>query len=181
MYQVNEGLMDFFSLGPHDLGFRLIYDVAHNIVKLETHTVDGKDRRLAVHRKGATRAFPPGHPEVPSRYRTHGQPVIIPGDMGTSSYLLSGTDKGMSETFGSTCHGAGRVLSRKAAIRAARGRSISSELEGQGIYARAAGKTSLMEEMPEAYKDVSQVVKVVHKAGIASKVARLKPLCVVKG
>jgi tRNA-splicing ligase RtcB len=181
MHWVNEGMMDFFSMGPHDLGFRLVYDVAHNIVKVETHPVGGKEHKLAVHRKGATRAFPPGHPEVPSRYRAYGQPVIIPGDMGTSSYLLRGTETGMSETFGSTCHGAGRMLSRKAAIRAAKGRSINRELEDQGIYARASGKTSLMEEMPEAYKDVSQVVEVVHQAGIASKVARMKPLCVVKG
>jgi tRNA-splicing ligase RtcB len=181
MHWVNEGMMDFFSMGPHDLGFRLVYDVAHNIVKVETHPVGGKEHKLAVHRKGATRAFPPGHPEVPGRYRAYGQPVIIPGDMGTSSYLLRGTETGMSETFGSTCHGAGRMLSRKAAIRAAKGRSINRELEDQGIYARAAGKTSLMEEMPEAYKDVSQVVEVVHQAGIASKVARMKPLCVVKG
>ena len=178
---VREEFMDFFSLGPHDLGLRQVYDVAHNIVKVEYHTVEGRELKLAVHRKGATRAFPPGHPEVPDAYRAYGQPVIIPGDMGTCSYLLVGTETGMKETFGSTCHGAGRVLSRKAAIRLAKGRAIHRELEDQGIYARAAGRTSLMEEMPDAYKDVSQVVEVVQQAGIAAKVAKMRPLCVVKG
>ncbi len=181
MHWVSEAMMDFFGIGPADLRFRLIYDVAHNIVKVEKHIVDGKEKNLAIHRKGATRAFPPGHPEIPSAHLNYGQPVIIPGDMGTSSYLLRGTEHGMEETFGSSCHGAGRVLSRKAAIRAAKGRSINRELEDTGIFVRAAGKLSLAEEMPEAYKDVSQVVDVVDKAGIAAKVARMKPLCVVKG
>jgi tRNA-splicing ligase RtcB len=181
MHWVREILQDFLQIGPSDLAFRLVYDIAHNIVKLEKHEVDGNTRTLAVHRKGATRAFPPGHREVPERYRPYGQPVIIPGDMGTSSYLLKGTEEGMKETFGSSCHGAGRVLSRNAAIKAARGRTIRKELEDQGIFVRAAGKTSLMEEMPEAYKDVSAVVEVVHQAGIASKVAKMRPLCVIKG
>jgi tRNA-splicing ligase RtcB len=181
MHWVREAFYEFFRMGPADIGFRLLYDVAHNIVKLEEHEVGGKSRKLAVHRKGATRAFGPGHPEVPARYRPHGQPVIIPGDMGTSSYLLSGTETGMEETFGSSCHGAGRVLSRHAAIKAARGRAIHRELEDAGIYARAAGKMSLKEEMPEAYKDVSAVVDVVHNAGIARKVAKMRPLCVIKG
>ncbi len=181
MYWVRETLLDFLQIGPSDLAFSLLYDIAHNIVKLEKHEVDGKMRTLAVHRKGATRAFPPGHPEVPERYRPYGQPVIIPGDMGTSSYLLRGTAEGMKETFGSSCHGAGRVLSRNAAIKAAKGRAIRRELEDQGIFARSAGRTSLMEEMPDAYKDVSAVVEVVHRAGIASKVAKMRPLCVIKG
>jgi len=181
MQWVREALQDFLQIGPSDLAFKLLYDVAHNIVKLEKHEVDGETRTLAVHRKGATRAFPPGHREVPEDYRPYGQPVIIPGDMGTSSYLLRGTEEGMNETFGSSCHGAGRVLSRNAAIKAARGRVIRKELEDQGIYARAAGKTSLMEEMPDAYKDVSAVVEVVHRAGIARKVAKMRPLCVIKG
>ena len=181
MHQVRETLLGFFRIGPTDLGFRLVYDVAHNIVKLEEHEVDGEKLMLAVHRKGATRSFPPGHPDVPERYRPYGQPVIIPGDMGTSSYLLRGTEGGMKETFGSSCHGAGRVLSRRAAIRAARGRSIHRELEDTGVHVRAVGKMSLKEEMPEAYKDVSEVVDVVHKAGIAKKVARMRPLCVIKG
>jgi tRNA-splicing ligase RtcB len=181
MHGVRETLQEFFRMGPVDLGFRLLYDVAHNIVKKEQHEIGGKKRDLAVHRKGATRAFGPGHPEIPERYRPYGQPVIIPGDMGTSSYLLRGTEEGMRETFGSSCHGAGRVLSRHAAIKAARGRAINRELEDAGIYARAAGRMSLKEEMPEAYKDVSAVVDVVHNAGIAEKVARMRPLCVIKG
>jgi len=181
MHWVRESLQEFLQIAPSDLGFRLVYDIAHNIVKLEKHEIDGKTRNLAVHRKGATRAFPPGHSEVPESYRPFGQPVIIPGDMGTSSYLLRGTEQGMKETFGSSCHGAGRVLSRTAAIKAAKGRVIRQELEDQGIFARSAGKTSLMEEMPEAYKDVSAVVEVVHQAGIAAKVARMRPLCVIKG
>lgn len=181
MHWVREILEDFFQIGPSDLGFRLVYDIAHNIVKLEKHDVEGKTRNLAVHRKGATRAFPPGHREVPERYRPFGQPVIIPGDMGTSSYLLRGTEEGMRETFGSSCHGAGRVLSRNAAIKAAKGRAIRRELEDQGVFARSAGRTSLMEEMPEAYKDVSAVVDVVDRADIAKKVAKMRPLCVIKG
>jgi tRNA-splicing ligase RtcB len=181
MHWVREALQDFLQVGPSDLGFSLVYDIAHNIVKLEKHEVAGKTRALAVHRKGATRAFPPGHREIPERYRPFGQPVIIPGDMGTASYLLRGTEGGMKETFGSSCHGAGRVLSRSAAIKKAKGRAIRRELEDQGIYARSAGRTSLMEEMPEAYKDVSAVVEVVHQAGIARKVARMRPLCVIKG
>jgi tRNA-splicing ligase RtcB len=181
MHWTRESFMEFFQMGPSDLGFRLVYDVAHNIVKLENHEVGGKSLKLAVHRKGATRAFGPGHPELPDNYRPHGQPVIIPGDMGTASYLLKGTLEGMSQTFGSSCHGAGRVLSRKAAIRAAKGRAIHRELEDKGIFARASSKQSLAEEMPEAYKDVSAVVEVVHGAGIAEKVAKLSPLCVIKG
>ncbi len=181
MHWVREALEDFLQIGPSDLGFSLVYDIAHNIVKLEKHEVEGKTRTLAVHRKGATRAFPPGHREIPERYRPFGQPVIIPGDMGTSSYLLRGTEEGMKETFGSSCHGAGRVLSRSAAIKKAKGRAIRRELEDQGIFARSAGRTSLMEEMPEAYKDVSVVVEVVHQAGIAKKVAKMRPLCVIKG
>lgn len=181
MHWVRETMEKFFRMAPRDLGFRLLYDVAHNIVKLEEHEVEKKRMVLAVHRKGATRAFPPGHPEIPERYRPFGQPVIIPGDMGTASYLLRGTEKGMSQTFGSSCHGAGRVLSRHAAIKAAKGRAINRELEDAGIYARAAGKMSLKEEMPEAYKDISAVVNVVHNAGIAAKVAKMRPLCVIKG
>lgn len=181
MHWVREALLEFLDTGSSDLAFRLVYDIAHNIVKVEEHVADGVTRTLAVHRKGATRAFPPGHPDIPERYRSHGQPVIIPGDMGTMSYLLRGTDGGMKETFGSSCHGAGRVLSRSAAIKKARGRAIRRELEDKGIYARSAGRTSLMEEMPEAYKDVSHVVEVVHRAGIAAKVAKMRPLCVIKG
>ena len=170
------------SISPRELGMSLVYDVAHNIVKIEEHTtVDGKKIMVAVHRKGATRAFPANHPEIPDVYKGVGQPVIIPGDMGRSSYVLVGTERAMDETFGSTCHGAGRVMSRHAAIRAAKGRAINRELEDQGIYARAASRDSLKEEMPEAYKDISDVVNIVHNAGISRKVAKMRPLGVIKG
>jgi len=163
------------------LGMRQVYDVAHNIAKIESYQVQGRMRRLCVHRKGATRAFGPGHPELPARYRDIGQPVLIPGDMGTASYVLVGTQKAMDESFGSTCHGAGRVLSRKAAILSARGRRIDKELADQGIFARARGRTGLAEEQPAAYKDVHQVVDTVHAAGLSRKVARMRPLGVIKG
>jgi tRNA-splicing ligase RtcB len=176
-----ETFMSFFGMGPADLGMGLVYDVAHNIAKLESHTVNGKKRKLLVHRKGATRAFPPGHPELPDLYRHTGQPVIIPGDMGRASYVLAGTDKAMQETFGSACHGAGRIMSRHQAIKKAKGRAIWRELEDQGVIVKSTGRETLAEEMPEAYKDVSEVVDVVHKAGIAKKVARLRPMGVVKG
>jgi tRNA-splicing ligase RtcB len=169
------------GVSPRDLGWRLVYDVAHNIAKEEEHEVDGQRRRLLVHRKGASRAFPPGHPELPEAYRALGQPVLIPGDMGRYSYVLVGTAGSMRETFGSTCHGAGRVLSRTAAVKAARGRSIADELRARGIVARASGRESLAEEMSEAYKDVTRVVDVVEQAGLSRIVARLRPLGVVKG
>ena len=145
-----------------------VYDVAHNIAKEEEHEVDGRRRRVLVHRKGATRAFP-------------GQPVLIPGDMGRYSFVLRGTEAAMRETFGSTCHGAGRVMSRTAAVKAARGRHIAQELRAQGVVARAAGREALAEEMPEAYKDVKDVVEVVHNFGISTRVARLRPVGVIKG
>jgi len=155
-------------VAPRELDMRVVYDVAHNIAKEEEHEVDGTRRRLLVHRKGATRAFP-------------GQPVIVPGDMGRYSYLLVGTERAMRETFGSTCHGAGRRLSRTAAVKAARGRRIDDELRRLGVLARATGRDALAEEMPEAYKDVQEVVDVVHRFGISTRVARLKPLAVIKG
>jgi tRNA-splicing ligase RtcB len=157
-----------------------VYDVAHNIVKVEEHEVDGKRMKLAVHRKGATRAFPPGHPELPAHYRSIGQPVLIPGDMGRASFVLVGTGA-MGQTFGSTCHGAGRVMSRHAAIKAAKGRAIHRELEDQGIIVKASGRESLAEEMPDAYKDATRVVTVVHNAGLSRMVARLRPMGVIKG
>ncbi len=169
-----------FNRSEKDLGMDLIYDVAHNIVKLEKHTVDGKEKLLCVHRKGATRAFGPGHPELPARYKSVGQPVIIPGDMGRNSYLLVGTEKA-KESFYSTCHGAGRVLSRTAAVKRCQGRSISQELQQKGIMVMAAGRGTLAEEAPEAYKDVNDVVNVVHEAGISKKVCRMRPLGVIKG
>lgn len=159
----------------------LVYDVAHNIVKFETHTIDGRKRKLAVHRKGATRAFGPGHSELPESFRLTGQPVLIPGDMGTASYVLAGTEVAMNETFGSACHGAGRVLSRKAAMRQAGKRSIRKELQERGIYVKADSKRTIMEEMPDAYKNIADVINVVEKTGIARIVAELQPMGVLKG
>lgn len=176
-----EAFMQVLSVGPRELGMRLIYDVAHNIAKLEEHTYEGEKRRLIVHRKGATRAFPKGHPEVPEAYREVGQPVLIPGDMGRYSFILVGTPKAMAESWGSSCHGAGRLMSRKAATRLAKGRSIFREMEDKGILLRAAGRRTVVEEISEAYKDVSDVVRVVHEAGIATMVAKVRPLAVVKG
>jgi len=170
-----------FGIGPRDLQMDLVYDVCHNIAKKEEHVIDGKKRFVCVHRKGATRSFPPGHPAVCDDYRDVGQPILIPGDMGTASYILAGTQKAMEETFGSTCHGAGRVMSRKAAKKASKGRAIQRELEDKGIFVRWTGRSTLAEEMPDAYKDISQVVEVVHGAGISKKVAKLRPIAVVKG
>jgi tRNA-splicing ligase RtcB len=163
--RVLEGVL---ARAPHDLAVRVVYDVAHNIAKEEEHEVEGQRRRLVVHRKGATRAFP-------------GQPVVVPGDMGRFSYLLVGTEAAMRETFGSTCHGAGRRMSRTAAVKAARGRRIDAELAAAGVVARATGRDALAEEMPEAYKDVREVVDVVHRFGISTRVARLRPIGVIKG
>jgi tRNA-splicing ligase RtcB len=166
---------------PKDLRLEVIYDVCHNIGKFETHVVGGQLRRLCVHRKGATRALPPGHPQIPDIYRSLGQPVLIPGDMGRYSYVLIGTQQGSEETFASSCHGAGRTLSRTQAKKSARGRSIVREFEDRGIYVRSASRATLMEEIPEAYKDVSEVVDVVDGAGISKKVVQLRPLGVIKG
>ncbi len=178
---VRETFEQVFGLGPRQLGLELVYDVCHNIAKLEEHELEGKKLRLCVHRKGATRAFPPGHSDIPEDYREVGQPVLIPGDMGRCSYVLAGTQKAYEETFGSTCHGAGRLMSRHQAIKASKGRAISRELESKGIIVRGASKATLVEEIPEAYKDVNDVVNVVHGAGISRKVVRLRPLGVVKG
>ena len=163
------------------LGFALVYDVAHNIAKLEEHEVGGKRVRLLVHRKGATRAFPAGHPEIPSRYRAVGQPVLIPGDMGRPSFVCVGTARAMTETFGSAAHGAGRLLSRTAARKAGAGRNLERELASRGVVVAARSVKTLAEEMPEAYKDASEVVESLRQAGIATPVARLRPLGVVKG
>ncbi|HTU02581.1 MAG TPA: RtcB family protein [Candidatus Sulfotelmatobacter sp.] len=177
-----EVFQQIFKKSPHDLGMQLVYDVAHNIAKVERHEVEGRQRDLLVHRKGATRAFPPGHPELPEAYRAVGQPVLVPGDMGRASFVLVGTRGAMEATFGSTCHGAGRLLSRAAAIRAAQGRSIERELEDtRGVIVRATGRDSVKEEMPEAYKDVQAVVSVCHHAGISQMIAKLRPLGVIKG
>jgi tRNA-splicing ligase RtcB len=168
--------------GPAErLDIEVVYDVCHNIAKLETFEVDGRTRRVCVHRKGATRAYPPGHAQVPAAYRAVGQPVLIPGDMGRASYVLAGARGAYEESFGSACHGAGRRLSRGEAKRRARGRSVVDELAAKGIVVMAAGMATVAEEMPEAYKDVSEVVEVVHRAGLARRVARLEPMGVIKG
>ncbi|MCE5254636.1 MAG: RtcB family protein [Actinomycetia bacterium] len=181
MHLTGQALLHALRLGPNDLNLRLVYDVAHNIAKLETHQVAGSPVGVCVHRKGATRAFGPGRPEVPVDYRAVGQPVLIPGDMGTASFVCKGTDEAMRRTFGSTCHGAGRVMSRSQALKRAQGRAIDRELESAGILVRSQGRKTLAEEMPEAYKDVEQVVAVMDGAGISPRVARLRPLGVVKG
>ena len=181
MHLVREAFEAFFQRPADALDLSLIYDVAHNNAKLERHTVGGRERTLCVHRKGATRAFPPGHPEVPAAYRAIGQPVIIPGDMGTASYLLVGTQAAMDETFGTTCHGAGRTMSRTQATRIAHGKDIARALADRGIIVRAPSWKGIAEEQPDAYKDVNRVVDVVHRAGLARKVVRLHPLGVIKG
>jgi tRNA-splicing ligase RtcB len=178
---VRESFEQVFRMGPAKLGLELVYDVAHNIAKIEEHEVNGKRKKVCVHRKGATRAFPPRHPETPAAYQETGQPVLIPGDMGRYSFVLVGTQEALTETFGSTCHGAGREMSRHAALKAAKGRSIVRELAAKGIIVRGAGRATIDEEISEAYKDVEQVVDVTHGAGISKKVAKLKPLGVIKG
>lgn len=181
MWQTREVFAEFFGRPWESLQMGLIYDVAHNIAKMEEHEVEGRRRTLCVHRKGATRAFPAGHPDIPAQYRPIGQPVIIPGDMGRASWVLVGQPAAMTKTFGTTCHGAGRVMSRTAAIKDAQGRRIDRELAEKGIIAKCRSWKGLAEEQPAAYKDVDDVVEVVHLAGLASKVARLRPLGVVKG
>lgn len=211
MYRVRGVFEEVFGQSWERLGLRLVWDVAHNIAKREEHALPapspapageggaegGREgpshaehrrdaggtgpRTLCVHRKGATRAFAPGHPEVPERYRAIGQPVIVPGDMGTASYVLVGTETAMRETWGSTCHGAGRQLSRHAALKAKHGSQVIQELAERGILLRAADKRTVAEEMPDAYKDVDRVVEVCHQAGISRKVARMRPLAVMKG
>ncbi len=181
MHLVRQVFEKVFASSWQKLGMRLVYDVAHNIAKIETHRVKGEERMLCVHRKGATRAFGPGHPDVPERYRQIGQPVIIPGDMGRNSYLLVGTQAAMDETFGSTCHGAGRLRSRHEAKRVVDFHALMKELEAKGIVVMASGHGTVVEEAPSAYKDVNDVVGVVHNAGIARRVCRMRPLGVVKG
>lgn len=169
--------------GARNKGLSILYDVVHNLVKLEEHEIEeGRGpTKLVVHRKGATRSFGPGHPEVPAAYRRVGQPVLIPGSMGTASHILVGSERSMKEAFGSSCHGAGRIMSRHAALKVVHGEKLKQELEAQGIRVRSGSWRGLAEEAPVAYKDVDQVVRVVHQAGIAKKVAKLKPLAVIKG
>jgi len=181
LHRARETFQQVLAIGPRDLAMHQVYDICHNIAKREEHTVDGKKRIVCVHRKGATRAFPPGHPAICEPYRKVGQPILIPGDMGTASYVLAGTQTAMAESFGSTCHGAGRVLSRTAAKKKSKGRAIHRELADKGILVKWTGRSTLAEEMPDAYKDIDQVVEAVHGAGLSKKVARLRPICVIKG
>jgi tRNA-splicing ligase RtcB len=179
--QAREVFALVFGRSWQDLGMTLLYDVAHNIAKLEEHEINGQRKQVWVHRKGATRAFPAGHPEVPECYREVGQPVIIPGDMGRASWVLVGRPGSMRRSFGTTCHGAGRAMSRTAAVKATGKRRIDKELESQGIIARAQSLRGLAEEQPAAYKNVDDVVEVVHEADLSAKVARLRPIGVIKG
>jgi len=178
---VRESFCEVLGKSFDKLGMRQIYDVAHNIAKIEEHAVDGRTMKVCVHRKGATRAFPAGHRDTPKRYKDVGQPVLVPGDMGRCSFVAVGTQKAMSETFGSTCHGAGRILSRGAAKRAIRGADIIRELGSRGIIVKAGSISALAEEASQAYKDVAEVIDVVHQAGISRKVAMATPVAVIKG
>jgi len=180
-HQLRERFEQTLKAGSEKLGLRLVYDVAHNVAKFEKHQVNGLEKELCIHRKGATRAFGPGHPELPDDYRQYGQPVLVPGDMGTASHLLVGTASAMEQSWGSTCHGAGRRMSRKAALRRQHSNEVLAKLTQQGIVVRSVGKKTLAEEAPEAYKDVDEVVAVCHGAGISTRVARLRPLAVIKG
>ncbi|MEX2530628.1 MAG: RtcB family protein [Gemmatimonadota bacterium] len=180
-HRVRDAFSEVFGSSADDLGLDLVYDVAHNNAKLERHQVDGRERDLWVHRKGATRAFPPDHPDLPSAYRELGQPVFIPGDMGRYSYVLVGTEGAYRETYGSTCHGAGRRKSRRQSKRDVGRRDLKREFAEQGIEVRASSQRTIAEEVPDAYKDVADVVEVVHRAGIGRKVARLRPMGVLKG
>lgn len=181
LHWVRESFEKALSRKAEDMGMRCVYDVAHNICKLEEHTIDGKKKKVYVHRKGATRAFDSTRPEVPQKYRHVGQPVLIPGDMGSASYVLVGTPGAMAETYGSTCHGAGRLMSRTSAARRFSANEVVSLLNSRGIYIRAASKDGIVEEAPGAYKDVDDVVRIAHGAGISRMVARLKPMGVMKG
>jgi len=178
---VRESFSEILGKSPEKLGMRQIYDVAHNIAKIEEHVINGRSVKVCVHRKGATRAFPAGHKDTPERYKEVGQPVLVPGDMGRCSFVAVGTQKAMSETFGSTCHGAGRILSRGAAKRGIRGADIIRELGSRGILVKTGSISALAEEASQAYKDVTEVIDVVHQAGISRKVAMATPIGVIKG
>ncbi len=181
MALVERSLMRTLGLSKEELGMRLVYDVCHNIAKIEEHVVDGQRMRVCVHRKGATRALPAGHSLVPAPYQGTGQPVLIPGDMGRASYLCVGLPGSLEQTFGSTCHGAGRVASRGEMIRRAKGRNLRHDMEEHGVYVRAQSFAGIAEEMPDAYKDVSAVVDCMEMAGVSKRVARFKPIGCVKG
>jgi tRNA-splicing ligase RtcB len=181
MSLAEKAFLKALDISPAALRFSLVYDVCHNIAKMEDHVVDGKKRRLCVHRKGATRAFPPHHPQIPRDYRETGQPILIPGDMARYSYLLVGTETAMAETFGSTCHGAGRVMSRAQSKKRSQSINIDQEMARRGVVARYQGRATMAEEMPHAYKDVADVVETMDLAGVSKRVARLKPVGVIKG
>src|SRR5262249_36164587 len=181
MQQAREVFARVFGRSWQELQMSLVYDVCHNIAKFEEHAVGGKRRKVWVHRKGATRAYPPGHPEIPAAYQPIGQPVMIPGDMGRASWVLVGQPGSMERTFGTTCHGAGRAMSRTKAVEDARGRRIDKELEARGVIARAQSHKGLAEEQPKAYKNVDDVVETVHLAGLSKMVARMRPIGVIKG
>ena len=176
-----EAFMKTFERPARDMGLHVVYDISHNLAKIEEYEIDGKTRRLCVHRKGATRAFGPGHPELPDHYKPIGQPVIVPGSMGTASYMLVGTNESATLSFSSTCHGAGRAMSRTAAKKQMSGQDLKRELEGRGITLATSQPKLLSEEAPYAYKDVSEVVETCEGAGISKVVARLRPVGVVKG
>ena len=178
---LRESVAAALGVAPHRTGIGVVYDVCHNIAKFETFDADGRRVKACVHRKGSTRAYPPGHPQTPAAYREVGQPVLIPGDMGRYSYVLAGTTRAYAETFGSTCHGAGRRMSRAEAKRSVRGRPLLQELEAKGVHVMAAGMATVAEEMPDAYKDVADVVRVVEGAGLSRRVAQLRPIGVIKG
>jgi tRNA-splicing ligase RtcB len=180
-YWVRESFEKVFHRSAQDLGMGILYDVAHNIAKIEQHRVNGKTLKLCVHRKGATRSFGPGQRDLPEKYRSVGQPVLIPGDMGTGSFILCGTARAMEESFGTACHGAGRIMSRSEADKSARGRNIANELEEKGVLVMAESNATLREEIPAAYKDVGEVVDVVEKAGLAHRVVYAQPIAVMKG
>ena len=181
MHLAKKTLMRSLSISENELDFELVYDVAHNIAKIEEHEIEGKRKKVCVHRKGATRAFPANNSDIPEKYKEVGQPVLIPGDMGRYSFVAVGSDLSMKETFGSSCHGAGRIASRSKAIKMGKGRNLIEELNKEGVQIQAKGFKTIAEEMPYAYKDVSDVVDIMHKSGIINKIARLRPLGVIKG
>jgi tRNA-splicing ligase RtcB len=180
-YSARQAFQETFAGKAENWRLHQVYDIAHNMGKIETHEVDGRQMKVCVHRKGATRAFGPGAPGLPPEYKAIGQPVIIPGSMGTASWVLAGTETSMKRSFGSSCHGAGRLMSRSQAKKTVRGDELRRELEKSGIQVRAGSMPGLAEEAPSAYKDVDAVVETVSAAGIAKKVARLRPVAVIKG
>ncbi|HPI38017.1 MAG TPA: RtcB family protein [Ignavibacteriaceae bacterium] len=181
MHQTRNVIISSLGISSSELQFRLVYDVSHNIAKIEEYEINGEKKKVCVHRKGATRAFAPGSPFIPERYKDVGQPVIIPGDMGRYSFICAGTEKAMDETFGSSCHGAGRLHSRNQALKLGKGRNLIEELNKKGIIIQAKGKSTIAEEMPDAYKNVIDVVDVMHNAGIIKRIAKIKPVGVIKG